>query len=410
MILDSLVNQLSQRFQHEKRARVCLWFDERREFVRLLPAIREHMAAMARPPFQLLEYDENQRHGQIWLKCQIWKALVAATSAEHKRLRFVAYVPLSQDRCERAGTVGNAPLDLLAEYRYSGILWRINGKRPTLFSFLRQAGIPLSEQSSEQRRLYEGGTDSLLAKYVAQFVDRPVDFWNTTLTAEVAQSRLIGDADQTILDLAVDPDGAWKILGDKGLRREFQAIVQERYGFEAATTSPDAWVRELVATLALTETFLGYDEPGDFPFADRLPPVPARPHHVRLLQRWLRDSESRGAWDHWIRRIESEIDLSGWAHRRPGLSFGLPHLVRQRWAEVKQAFELAAPKTSVTAEFFERHQDLIAREAEFGKASHAPIGAWPLLRDLGVFVGGLRRRRDQGSQAHDSQRSRAGVH
>ena len=177
MILDSLVNQLSQRFQHEKRTRVCVWFDERREFARLLPALREHMAAMDHPPFHLL----------------------------------------------------------------------------------------------------------------------------------------------------------------------------------------------------------GYDEPSDFPLADRLPPVPVRPHHVRLLQRWLRDSESRGAWDHWIRKIESDIDLSGWAHGRPGLSFGLPHLVRQRWSEVRQGFELAAPKASATAEFFERHQDLIAREAEFGKASHAPIGAWPLL-------------------------------
>ena len=386
MILDSLVNQLSQRFQHEKRARVCLWFDERREFARLLPALREHIAAMARPPFQLLEYDENLRHGQIWLKCQIWKALVAATSTEHKRLRFVTYVPLSQDRCERVGAVGNAPLDLLAEYRFSGILWRINGKRPTLFSFLRQAGIPLSEQPSEQRRLYEGGADSLLAKYVAKFVDRPVDFWNTTLTPEVAQSRLVGDADQTILDLALDPDGTWKVLGDKGLRGEFQAMVQERYGFEAANASPEDWVRELVATLALTETFLGYDEPCDFPFADRLPPVPMRPHHVELLQRWLRDSESRGAWDHWVRIVESEIDLSGWAHGRPGLSFGLPHLVRQRWSEVRQAFEQAAPKASATAEFFARHQNLIAREAEFARASHTPIGAWSLLRDLGVFV------------------------
>ena len=386
MILDSLVNQLSQRFQHEKRARVCLWFDERREFAPLLPAFREHMAAMDCPPFQFLEYDESQRHGQIWLKCQIWKALVAATATEHKRLRFVTYVPRSQDCCERIRADGSAPLDLLAEYRFSGVLWRINGKRPTMFSFLRQAGIPLCEQASEQRRLYEGGADSLLAKYVAKFVDRPVGFWNTTLTPEVARSRLIGDADQAILDLALDPDGTWKALGDKGLRREFQAIVQGHYGFEAATASPEDWVRELVATLALTETFLGYDEPSDFPFADRLPPVAVRAQHVRLLQRWLRDSESRGAWDHWIRKIESEIDLSGWAYGRPGLSFGLPHLVRQRWSEVKRVFELAASKTSATAEFFERHQDLIAKEAEFGKASHAPIGAWPLLRNLGVFV------------------------
>lgn len=386
MILDSLVNQLAQRFQHEKRARVCLWFDERREFARLLPALRKHLAAMAPPPFRLFEYDEDQRHGQIWLKCQIWKALAAAGPVERKNLRFVAYVPLSENRPERAGSAGGAPLDLLAEYRLSGILWRINGKRPTLFSFLRQAGLQLSEEASEQRRLYEGGTDSLLAKYVAKFVDRPVVFWNTTLTPEVAQSRLIGDADQTIFDLALDPDGTWKELGEKRLHREFLAMVRERYGFEGANASPDDWMRKLVTTLALTETFLGYDEPGDFPFEDLLPPLSLQPNHVQLLQRWLRDTESRHTWDRWIREVETKIDLSDWACGRPGLSFGLPHLVRQRWDEIRQAFEQAAPKASATAEFFEHHQDLIAKEAEFGKASHASIGEWSLLRDLGDFV------------------------
>ena len=386
MLLDALVNQLAQRFQHEKRAGVCLWFDERREFVRLLPAFREHLAAMLCPPFQFLEYDEEQCHGQIWLKYQICQALNASGPAEQKHLRFVTYVPLSQDRLEKADAEGDAPLDLLAEYRLAGVLWRVNGKRPKLFSFLRQAGISLPEQPSEQRRLYEGGADSLLAKYVAKFIDRPAVFWNVALTPEVAQSRLVGDADQTILDLALDPDGTWKGLGDKGLDREFLAMVRERYGFETPNASPDVWVRELVAMLALTETFLGYHEPSDFPFADRLPPGPLRPHHVQLLRRWLRDTESRDAWDHWIQEVETQIDLSGWAHGRPGLSFGLPHLVRQRWGEIRQAFEQAAPRASATAEFFERHRDLIAREAEFGKASHAPIGGWSLLRDLGSFV------------------------
>ena len=386
MILDVLVNQLVQRFQYEKRAPVCLWFDERREFVRLLPALRKHLAAVSHPPFRLLEYDEEQRRGQIWLKYQIWRALDTVGATEQKYLRFVVYVPLSEDRLERAGADGHVSLDLLAEYRLAGILWRINGKRPKLFSFLRHAGVSLPEGPSEQRRLYEGGGDSLLAKYVAKFVDRPAVFWNTTLTPEVAQSRLLGDADQTILDLALDPDGTWKGLGDKGLDREFLAMVRTRYGFEASSASPDDWVRELVATLALTETFLGYDEPSDFPFADRVPPVPLRPHHVQLLQRWLRDTESRDAWDRWIHQVETKIDLSGWAQGRPGLSFGLPHLVRQRWGEIREAFEQAAPKASATAEFFERHRELIVKEVEFGKASRALIGEWSLLRDLGVFL------------------------
>lgn len=386
MILDALVNQFVQRFQHEKRAQVCLWFDDRREFVRMLPAFREHLRAKPHPPFRFLEYDEEQRRGQIWLKYEIRRALDAASPADRKHLRFVAYVPLTEDRLEWPGVDGGAPLDLLAEYRLAGVLWRVGGKRPTLFSFLRQAGVSLPEGPSEQRRLYEDGADSLLAKYVAKFIDRPAVFWNTTLTPEVAQSRLVGDADQTILDIAVDPDGTWKGLRDKGLDYEFLGMVRERYGFEAPHASPGDWVRELVATLALTETFLGYHEPHDFPLGDRLPPVPVRPHHVQLLQRWLRDTESRAAWDRWVQEVETKVDLSAWARARPGLSFGFPHLVRRRWDEVRDAFEKAAPKASATAEFFDRHREMIAKEAEFGKASHVLIGAWALLRDLGSFI------------------------
>ena len=386
MILDVLVDQFVQRFQYEKRTAVCLWFDERREFVRLLPTLRGHLAEMAQPPFQLLEYDVERRQGQIWLKYQIWRSCRGAEPGEQKHRRFVVYVPLSEDRFEQAGPDGEGPLDLLTEYRVAGTLWRVNGKRPKLFSFLRQAGVALPSAPSEQRWLYEGGADSLLAKYVAKFVDRPADFWSATLTSEVAQSRLIGDADQTILDLAVDPDGTWTRLDDDGLLREFLAIIGSQYGFVASGESPDDWVQELVATLALTETFLGYGEPGDFPFADRLPPVPLRPHYVQLLQRWLRDIESRGAWDRWVREVETEVDLSKWARGRCGRSYGLAHLVRQRWDEIRERFEHAAPKDSATSEFFEQHFESIATEAEFGAASHIPIGEWSLLRDLGVFL------------------------
>ena len=57
MILEALVAQIEQRFQHEKRARVCLWFDERREFARLVPLLGTHVASRPKPPFVLLAYD-----------------------------------------------------------------------------------------------------------------------------------------------------------------------------------------------------------------------------------------------------------------------------------------------------------------------------------------------------------------
>src|SRR5208337_5317231 len=98
MLLESLTNQINARFLHEKRAQVCLWFDEKREFVRLLPAFQSHLSSTEKPPFALLEYDASQCHGQIWLKHQIHVTLASLSTKERKKQRFVIYLPLSEDR------------------------------------------------------------------------------------------------------------------------------------------------------------------------------------------------------------------------------------------------------------------------------------------------------------------------
>jgi len=401
MLLDVLVRQFVQRFQHEKRAQVCLWFDERQEFARLLPALHEHLGRMAAAPFQLLEYDADRGHGQVWLKYQIFHAVEAATPEAQASLRFVLYVPLSEDRLDGPGPNGEPPLDLLAEYRIGGVVWRIGGKRPTLFSFSRQAGVMLPASPGVQRRLCEKGHDSLLAKYVGAFVDRPAAYWTTPLTPELAQSRLLGDLGQAILDLAVDPEAALRDLRDRGLEREFRALVRERYGFDRPVSPPTEWVHDLVAVLALTETYIGYGEPADFPFLDRLPQATLRPHHVQLLQRWLRDSECRAAWDRRVAEVETQLDLTKWATGREGLSFGFPHLVRLRWGEVWAAFEEAVARGSKTAAFFEQYGEVLDKEAEFARASGSPVGAWELLRSLSVFVKACAEARGRAEQAED---------
>ncbi len=401
MLLEVLVGQFVQRFQHEKRAQVCLWFDERQEFARVLPALHEHLGQMTAAPFRLLEYDADRGHGQVWLKYQIFRALEAAAPETQMSLRFVVYIPLSEDRLDASGPNGEPPLDLLAEYRIGGVLWRIGGKRPTLFSFLRQAGVTLPASPGVQRRLCEGGRGSLLAKYVGSFFDRPAAYWTTPLTPELAQSRLLGDLGQAILDLAVDPEAALRDLRDRGLEREFRALVLERYGFDRPVSPPTEWVRDLVAVLALTETYIGYGEPADFPFLDRLPQAALRPHHVQLLQRWLRDSECRAAWDRWVAEVETQLDLTNWATGREGLSFGLPHLVGLRWGEVWVAFEKAATRGSKTAAFFERYGGVLNKEAEFARASGSPVGAWELLRSLGVLVKACDEARGRAEQAED---------
>ena len=386
MILEALVSQLDQRFQHEKRARACLWFDERREFERIVPLLAQHVAMRSKPPFVLLAYDEERRRGQIWLKHQVHQRLEAASATERASLRFVIYVPLPEERLDAPDRGEETRLDLLEEYRATGVFFRIGGKRPTLFSFLKLAGVSLPEYASDQRRLYDGGRDSLLAKYTAKFIDRPPVFWQATLTPDVAQSRLVGDVDQTILDVAADPDVAWNTLREKGLDREFVVMVKERYGFDAPDRTPSEWMRDLVTMIALTETFLGYREPGDFPLLNRLPQLPVRAHQLALVHRWLRDTEFRPAWDRWIAEAEKDIDLAAWAQERAGRSVAFPHLVRQRWRRTCQEFEAAAPKESTTEEFFSKNRDMLAEQAEFLKATNHDLGNWQLLRDLDSFV------------------------
>ena len=386
MILQALVDQFKQRFRHEKRAQVCLWFDEKEEFLKLVPSFRTYLEAMQSPPFRILAYDASRHHGQIWLKYQVFRTLDALPENKRRYQRFVIYLPLAENRLEHGGPNGEPALDMLTEYRINGVTWRIGGKRPTLFSFLKQANVELPIGPRDQQRLYDGGRDSLLAKYVVKFADRSTAFWRDLLSPELARSRLVGDVDQTILDLAVSPETTWQSLRSKCLVSEFLAMVREKYGFEGSKDSPARWVEDLVTTLALTEAFLSYGERADFPLADRLPPQAVRSHHQQLLRRWLRDSESRTAWDRWIQHVETKVDLTAWARDKPGYCFGFPHLVRMRWQQIADAFVTAATKSSTTAAFFEEHGALIAKEAEHSKASLSPSGSWELMRQLQEYL------------------------
>jgi hypothetical protein len=386
MIPEVFTAQILQRFQLEKRANVCLWFDPTREFARLLPSFRRHLESLVQAPFELLEYDAHTLHGQVWLKHQVHAAMAALSPAERTKRRFLLYLPLPEDRLDTPSERGEHHLELLEEFRVAGLIWRIGGKRPSLFRFLREVGVPLTTAAAEQRKLYEGGHDSLLAKYTAKFAERPRVFWEAQLTPAIAQNRLLGDADQTLIQLAIDPETTWAELEAKGLTAEFLAAVQERYGFVHPTPSPAEWLQAFVATLALTETFQGYGDPADFPFVDRLPPLAARPLMEDLLKRWLRDSQGRAAWDHCIAAVEADLDLSAWASSREGLSFAFPHLVQLRWDQVRAELEAAASKISDTEDFLAERKELIKLEAEYARSSDNPIGGWGALRVLAGFV------------------------
>src|ERR1039457_6193436 len=108
MIVGALVEEFARRFQHEKRARICLWFDEKREFEVILPKLIELLAARQPAPFTLLRYEPEIFHGQIWLKEQVRRSPVES--------HFVLYLPLAEDRLDSSDENGEHYLELLTEY------------------------------------------------------------------------------------------------------------------------------------------------------------------------------------------------------------------------------------------------------------------------------------------------------
>jgi hypothetical protein len=386
MILPALISQIQQRFSHEKRARVCLWFDPQGEFERLLPALGTHLQQMKTAPFRLLAYDPKQKHGQLWLRREVCLAAKGLPPEKAQNARFLIYLPLAEERLDSPDEKGQHHLELLTEYRIAGVRWLVGGKRATMFNFLKAAGVCLPETPGEQRQLVEGGGEGLLAKYAAKFNDKPAAFWEQRLTIELAQSRLVGDVDQTVLDLAVQPEATWASLSERGVLDEFLAAVRDRFNFTTETDNPVLWVTAFVEALALTEAFTGYWEPADFPFLNRLPPPRFRDSHLQLLRRWLRDANSRPAWDRCVTQVEQHISLTDWARGRSGLSFGFPHLARLRWARFRERFAAAADKWSEVRSLVASEALMLREEADYARASQAPAGHWELFLGVAGFV------------------------
>ncbi len=398
MILVALREELRALFSRNAQARIALWFDEKREFERILPAFEEHLAAQASPPFTLLRYDEEAAHGQLWLKHQVHWVTRDLPEAEREGKRHVLYLPFAAERLDGPEEEGGFVADFLLEYRYLGATWLVDGKKPTLFAFLRRAGVKLPNDAKEQRALWDGGRDSLLAKFTARFVDRDARFWQHALTPAWARQQVVGDLDQILFDLAAEPEGCYRELVRDGLIGELGHQLQDALGFarplpppaeparEISPVSIEEWLADLVLRLALTETYEAHGEPADFPFIALLPEAPYRARCVQLLKRWLKDGSAASDYDRLIRQAEREVDLSAWARGLPGASFAFPHLVRLRFQIFYSRFRDAAAQKTRYLPLLREHAQELAAAAELTRASPEPLRGFELLLRLAQLV------------------------
>jgi hypothetical protein len=395
MIYAELANEFRSLFSRLPDRRIALWFDEKREFERLLPGFEEYLRA--HPSFVLLRYDEATGHGQLWIKHEVHWASRNLPAAERDAGRYLLYLPFPLERLDGPEEEGGWSADLLLEYRNLGATWLVDGKKPTLFGFLRKIAANLPTDPKEQRQLWDGGRDSLLAKFTARYADRDARFWQQQLAPAWVREQVIGDVEHTILNLAAEPAAKLTALARDGLISDFVQQVQEAFGFYRPITRPektglnadvavDEWLSDFVLRLALVEAFAGYGEPADFPYLDLLPESPFRRRCIEFLKRWLKDSAAAGDYLRIIRRVERDYNLITWARPRSGASFSFPHLARLRFQILYDRFKAAARQKTEYVPLLRDVAKELAILADLSRASPERINGFDLMHRLTQLV------------------------
>jgi hypothetical protein len=112
MIHEGLTNEFLSLFGRVPDRRIILWFDEKRDFERLLPGFEAHLNGLAVPPFVFLRYEDTTSHGQLWIKHEIHWASRQLPATQHYACRYVVYLPFAPERLDGPEQEGGWSADL----------------------------------------------------------------------------------------------------------------------------------------------------------------------------------------------------------------------------------------------------------------------------------------------------------
>ncbi len=387
MVASWLTADIQGIFTKNPHARVVLWFDKENEFGRLLDD-----GVLDGAPFTLLRHqvdpDRDTHHGTFWLKAQIEWETRSLPADERDEERFVVYLPLDRAVFENPQTEADHALECLLEYKYSGKLWLIDGYPPTLFTWLKSHGVPLPTTRAEQQELWEDGADSLLARFVTHHRERNEAFWEEPLDAARCQDELLGNTDDELLAFMAGPASAVRRLKAEEKLDAFASVVESEFGYTAdPEADPEGWSKAFLARLVMTECFVGYDCPDDFPFASIVAPENLRTRHLGFLKRWMDSQDHSGLLAERLGPVEREYDVRTWAADRDGTCEALYCLARGHWDSFYDGLTTAAEKRSTAAEYLNANGDLIDSEQKrFWARQEDALPGWRLAGMLAKLV------------------------
>jgi len=202
-VLEAILNSLGKAAVHNSNVMVApaaiLWPDEQRQWLPLLPLLRETCPYL----LTLGEYNPEERTGPaIWIRCMLGRQLDAAEWPADAVP--VVYLPGVSRAMLRAVESSPKYLQPLAELQYSGVLWsQLNSRDWTLLAFLKSQEGGLGLDVAQDARTLEAMSRALL-----QLADTPIDqLQGRRLEAPDFDRLLTTDPVRDILRWLNDPTG-----------------------------------------------------------------------------------------------------------------------------------------------------------------------------------------------------------
>lgn len=378
VILDHLSHEFRDLFARDPRARVALWFDSKAEFQSLLPYVVDRLREDS---LQLLAYAPENEHGALWLK---WATEIGPDSGA----KVVLWLPADRESLLNPMPDG-AYLDCLLEYQYSGLTWLIDGKPPTLFTFLKKHGVPLPTNRAEQDALWRGGPESALAKYTRANLERSQGFWKSrSLTVSVIEESIVGDVQERFLRFLGDPEGELQALESLGIADEFRSQITDTYAVAGKLLQdPTSWARAFVRSMIALDVYETTEHQKDFPFAAELPKEKYHKALTALLERWRRDRDHLETYRRWSQEIDPEMDLRVWARSKPGHPDSLYSLARDRWIVFLKDMQEFSSSEKDLREHITGNKELAKRESKgFWAKTTGDLNGWMLVIELANLI------------------------
>ena len=232
-LLDALERAFDRAATYNERSRVApaaiLWPDEKEEWTRLLPRLRERFPQL----LTLGEYDPDKKSGPaIWLKCMVARTLDAADWPEEETP--IVYLPGVSRQDLRAIEQCPEEIKPLAELQYRGVMWnQTNGRDWTVRAFLmsEHGGLGLDVARDED-------TLTLLQRTLPELAETPLDrLRGQRLDADRLRSLAADDPVRDLLTWLSRPGEAKNTWPDERWAT-FREICQDTYDFDPEKDGP----------------------------------------------------------------------------------------------------------------------------------------------------------------------------